>query len=247
MIVGPKVEFQIWKRRKGFCISYINYSLQLCELGNLYPPLKKTPLHPFTYTHTDSHTHIHARTHKVQKAWIIFICQLPQTVAPRRCSICLIWILAVTLKDQVIQVLLLLWFVILWILSHLLQELESWPQFLDVYQHWWIRIQPLREPSRRPYSSIYRTSTSHYKLDWIHGSYRTSTRRQAEKALHHRSRQGDHLQHAHRKSPPTGFNPTCSCRPNTPSLFSADVPKIVRRNGPSESAKRNTCSTLKSN
>lgn len=37
-----------------------------------------------------------------------------------------------------------------------------------------------------------------------------------------------------------------SC-PNTHPLSSADVPKTVRRNGPSGSAKRSTCSILKSN
>lgn len=44
--------------------------------------------------------------------------------------------------------------------------------------------------------------------------------------------------------PQLQYNLSC---PNTPSLSSADEPKTVRRNGPSESAKRNTCSTLKSN
>lgn len=90
-------------KKKLLWSTYI--SLQLCELKRPYPPLNSLPpILPFT-------------PQKVQKRWIIFICQLPQTVAPRRCNmqICLIWTLAVTLKDQVIQVLLLLWFVILWL------------------------------------------------------------------------------------------------------------------------------------
>lgn len=45
-------------------------------------------------------------------------------------------------------------------------------------------------------------------------------------------------------STPATFNRAC---PNTRSLSSADVPKTVRRNGPFGSAKRSTCSILKSN
>lgn len=121
----------------------------------------------------------------------------------------------------------------------MIQELGFWPKLLDVYQHWWIRIQPIREPSRCPHSSIYRTSTSHYKLDWIHGSYRTSTRRQAEKALHHCSGQGDHLQHAHRKStPPASIQPVLVL---TGLLSSAQTcPKSCVATGLSR-AQRETC------